>query len=107
MVEKEEGWLSRQCIMPNGFMVIMIFLTAGIATTLLLIPLQEELAECQETCGSEQFEKDLERDLLFYHDTNRGLHFLDDVGCEWRIVIEPATAYVNCLQAEKEAKKEK
>ncbi len=43
----------------------------------------------------EDFKEILKEDLLFYHDTNRGLHFLDDGGCEWRIVIEPATAYVN------------
>ena len=68
-----------------------------------LFSLNTQLAECQSFCGTEKFEKDLERDLLFYHDTNRGLHFLDEEGCEWRIIIEPATAYVDCKQNWKEA----
>ena len=91
----------------NNFIVICIigmFLITGVALVLQL-NLQEQLAECQEASGSEQFEKDLKRSLLFYHDTNRGLHFLDEEGCEWRIIIEPAIAYVDCKQAEKEAKK--
>ena len=79
-----------------AFMIMMLF-----------IPMQKPLDNskcdyCQQCI--EQEKEELKASLLFLNDFNRGLHFLDEEGCEWRIVIEPATAFMDCNQ--KEAKKD-
>jgi len=73
-----------------AFMIMMLF-----------IPMQKPLNNskddyCQQCI--EQEKQELKESLLFLNDLNQGLHFLDEEGCEWRIVIEPATAYTNCKQ---------
>ena len=84
--------------------IIFLDVVAGLALGLFVVDvLHPEFTESDCQLERERENKILTTFLIYLSDTNRGLHFLDEEGCEWRIVIEPATAFMDCNQ--KEAKK--
>ena len=62
--------------------------------------LHPEFTESDCQLERERENKILTTFLIYLSDTNRGMHFLDENGCEWRIVVEPSNYYIDCKQKE-------
>jgi len=81
--------------------IIFLGVVAGLALGLFVVDvLHPEFTESDCQLERERENKILTTFLIYLSDTNRGMHFLDENGCEWRIVVEPSNYYIDCKQKE-------